>query len=157
NDLLEDRQPFIEANEDIGAFFEEWAGCDRGWLVLVVRRDAAGPGIVAVPEEVADAAFEADSWEDIRSGKGVVDRAQAVVGKHRLAELVQAHAAREPPCRDNHAKESRVERLGLLDELLVDGARLRTESIRVELIRRVANDHVELHIASKQLGHPSLD
>jgi hypothetical protein len=25
------------------------------------------------------------------------------------------------------------------------------------LVRRVANDHVELHIASKQLGHPSLD
>ena len=25
------------------------------------------------------------------------------------------------------------------------------------MIRRVANDHVELHIASKQLGKPSLD
>ena len=25
------------------------------------------------------------------------------------------------------------------------------------LVRRVADDHVELHIASKQLGHPSLD
>ncbi len=39
----------------------------------------------------------------------------------------------------------------------VDGARLRAESIRVELIRWIANDHVKLHIASKQLGHPSLD
>ena len=26
-----------------------------------------------------------------------------------------------------------------------------------QLIWRVANDYVELHIASKQLGHPSLD
>ena len=27
----------------------------------------------------------------------------------------------------------------------------------VELVRRVANDHVELHVVSKQLGDPSLD
>ena len=46
--------------KDIGALLEEWARCGRGWLVLVVRGDATGPGIVAVPEEVADAAFEAD-------------------------------------------------------------------------------------------------
>ena len=45
-----------------------------------------------------------------------------VIGKHRLAELIQAHAARKPPCRDNHAKESGVERLGLLDKLLASPA-----------------------------------
>ena len=113
--------------------------------------------MVAVPKEVTDAAFEAYPWEDVRGGEIVVHKPHAVVGEHRLAELVQAHAAREPPCRDDHAKVLGVERLGLLDELLVDGARLHAESIRVELIRRVSNDYVELHVGSKQLGDSSLD
>ena len=49
------------------------------------------------------------------------------------------------------------ERLGLLDELLIDGPRLRAESAGIELIWRIADNHVELHIASKYPGDPSLD
>jgi hypothetical protein len=44
-----------------------------------------------------------------------------------------------------------------LDELLVDGACLCSESICIQLIWRVADDYVELHYASKQLGNPSLN
>ena len=49
-------------------------------------------------------------------------------------------------------------RLRLLDEHAGrSGTSLRAAAIRRQLVRRVADDHVELHIASKQLGDPSLD
>jgi len=45
----------------------------------------------------------------------------------------------------------------LLYEVLINGRCARSKAIIAQLIRRVANDHVELHIASKRLGHSSLD
>ena len=54
-------------------------------------------------------------------------------------------------------QESRLEPLRLLDELLVDRRRRAFHPSPAELVRRVADDHVELHVVSKQLGDPSLD
>ena len=45
----------------------------------------------------------------------------------------------------------------MLHEQLIDRRGARAEAPVVQLIRRIADDHVELHIVSKQLGYPSLD
>jgi len=41
--------------------------------------------------------------------------------------------------------------------VLINGSCARSKAIIAQLIRRIANDHVELHIASKKLAYASLD
>src|ERR1043165_684220 len=80
-----------------------------------------------------------------------------MVGEHRLSELIQPLAAGEPTGRNDHRQVTWLQRLCLLDEVVIDGCCARSKAAVTELIRRVANDYVELHIASKQLGQASLD
>jgi hypothetical protein len=47
--------------------------------------------------------------------------------------------------------------LRLLYEQLVDRRSARAVAAVVQLVGRVADDHVELHVSSEQLGDPSLD
>jgi len=70
--------------------------------------DEAGPRIVPVPEEVADAALEAHARKDVCRAEIVVNRAYAVIREHRLPELVQALAAGEPPGRNDHRQQARA-------------------------------------------------
>ena len=82
-----------------------------------------------------------------------------MVGEHPIPEIVQTLPAREPSRRGDHHGIARVERECLLDEEIVDGRgrRAATTASIPQLIGRVADDDVELHVVSEQLGDPSSD
>src|SRR5579883_2458572 len=81
------------------------------------------------------------------------------VAKHSVSKFFKAFPAREPPRRRNHRSIARFERQGSLNELVVDRCCRRSTAAAAiaELIRRISNDHVELHVTSKYLTYASLD
>ena len=59
-------------------------------MVLEVSGDGALSTIVAVPQEVADATFQADTGEDVGRVEVIGDGAQPVVIEHGVSEVVQS-------------------------------------------------------------------
>src|SRR5260370_6147263 len=108
--------------------------------------DLAESGIVAVPEEVANATLETHARKDIRRAEIVVNRAQPVISEHGLSELIQALSARKPTRGNNHGQESRVQFLCLFNEQVVDRASALSKTSIAQLVRGIANYDVELHI-----------
>jgi hypothetical protein len=133
------------------ALFEERASRCRSGPVFVMSSDLAWSRIFPVPKEEAYAALEANSWKYVGRAEIIVDRAQAIVGEHGLPELIKLLTTRKPSGRNNHRQVAWLQRLCLLYEMLINGRRALSKPTVIELIRRVANDHVELHIASKRL------
>ena len=128
----------------------------------VARRECVvtsqSPSLSRVPQEVADAALDPDAGEHVRCVRVVDECADAIVSEHRSPELVQTQAAGDPPRRDDHRQEARLELLRLLHERAGrSGVARAVAAIRAELVRRVADDDVELHVVSEQLGDASLD
>ena len=117
----------------------------------------AEAGVVTVPKEIAHATLEANPRKNLRRAEKVIHRTQAIIGKHRLPEFIQALAASKPACRNHHRQITRFQLFCLLHEQLVNRCGAGAIATIVQLVRRVANDHVELHVCSKQLGHASLD
>src|SRR5690554_4459683 len=113
--------------------------------------------MISVPKEVAHASLEANAWEHVSCAEVIIDRAKPGVIEHRLPEPVQSLATSEPTGWDHHRQESGLERFGLLYEQLVYRCRACAVPSIVQLIRRVPDDHIELHVSSEQLGHPSAD
>ena len=111
SNLLEDRQPFIEADEYVRALFKKRASARRDRPVFEMGADSALPGIVPVPKEEANAALEAHAWKHLSSAEIVVNRAHAVVGEHRLSELIQPLAASKPARGNDHGQIAWFERL----------------------------------------------
>src|SRR5882757_6178385 len=77
--------------------------------------------------------------------------------QHRSPEIVHPPPASQPPGWDHHAQEARIEFQCLLHEKMVDRRVARTTGAAGHLVRGIPDDYVELHSASKELGHPSLD
>jgi len=78
------------------------------------------------------------------------------VSEHRLPKLGQTEATSHPSGRDDHCKVTGFKALRLLDEVLVD-RNVPGAAIRLQLIWRVADDDVELHVGSEQLRQAGLD
>lgn len=113
--------------------------------------------MVPIPEKVAYAALETDAWEHIRCAEVVVDRPHPIVSQHCFSELVQTLTSREPPGRYDHGQVARIEFLGLFDEQLVDRSGACSVSAVAQLVRRVPDDDVELHVVSEQLADANSD
>ncbi len=80
-----------------------------------------------------------------------------VFGNHGLPELIQPLASREPAGGNNHRQEAWLKRFRLLDEQVIDRCRARAITAIAQLIRRISDNNVKLHIVSKYLGKPSRD
>ena len=113
--------------------------------------------VVAIPEEVTNAPTNSYGGEHILRVLIVNKGANAPVTEKRGAELAKSAATSHPSRGNNHAEEPGLQSHGLLHEQIVDRRVVRPTASASHLIRRVPDNHVEQHIASKQLGDPSLD
>ena len=108
--------------------------------------DGALSGIVTVPKEIADATCEIHAGEAFVGVLEIDDTTDALVRKHVRAKLVQSLAAAKPSGRDDHRDVARVHLLGLFHELLVDRGSTLAEATVPELVWRIADDDIELHV-----------
>jgi len=113
--------------------------------------------MVTIPEEIVHATLETNARKDISRTEEVVYRAKASVFEHRLAEILQPLATGKPSGGNDHCEEAGIKLLGLLNEHLVDRRSTGSVSAVAELVGRVADDDVELHAVSEQLGDASFD
>ena len=72
----------------------------------------------------------------------------AAVTEHGLAKLAQSKTGCHPARRYNQHEIAWIKLLRLLDEVLVD-RHVTGAPVRAELVWRIPDDHVELHIVSK--------
>lgn len=110
-----------------------------------MRANPALPGIFPIPEEITNATLETDPRKHVRCAEVVVNRAQAIIVEYGFPELIQPLAARKLTGGNDHRQIAWLQGLGLLDEQLIDRRGAGAETAIAQLIRRIANDDVELH------------
>src|SRR5262249_4364659 len=119
--------------------------------------NAALAGVVAFPKEVANTTLQTHSRKNICRAEKIVDQSNTIVLEHQLPKFVQPLAASEPTRRNYHRQIAGVQILRLLDEEVINWSSACAIASVIQLIRRIADDDVKLHVVSKQLGDPSFD
>src|SRR5690606_8996666 len=107
---------------------------DRTWTAI-------GP----IPEKVGDTPSNLYPGEAVVQLWIVHDVPNPLVRKHFGAKVIETLAASKPARRRDHENVARVKRDGALYEVVVHGRRACSMPTIVDLVRWVANDHVELH------------
>ena len=77
--------------------------------------------------------------------------------EHLCPELIKPSPACQPSRRRDENGIPRIKIECLLDKKMVDRGVTRTTCATSHLVGGITYNHVELHFASKQLGHPSRD
>jgi hypothetical protein len=107
--------------------------------------------VVAAPEPVGHPSANLHTGKHVVELRKVNEFRESVIAEHPVTELVKALPAGKPSRGRNHHGVARFKRQRGLDKLIVNGGRGGTASTTAiaKLIRRVSDDHVKLHIASK--------
>lgn len=95
DDLFQNRQPVVEADEHVRAWLHQRPHGSGDRPILEMRPDAARSWGIAIPEEVTHAPLEPHAGKHIRRAEVVVEGADAIVAEHALSKFIEPFAANQ--------------------------------------------------------------